>query len=177
MIITGYGFVSSRVLEEHMDDANEIGYVSGGIELLDDIAPLWVKLNQLHATVSPHFRPESQKRTFDERRQELIGKSACGRFRIDIARPKNRLGTIGYCVSTIDMERTGEIDSIYVEEAYRNLGVGSHLMNTALAWMESCDVAKKQVVAGFGNDAALGFYERFGFFPANFELIQKTPGW
>ena len=157
-----------------MINTNEIEYAPGGIELLDDIAPLWGKLNQLHGTVSPHFREVFQKRTFLDRKEGLAAKSVGGGLRVDVARSNNGQDRVGYCVSTIDSEGIGEIDSIYVQEEYRCRGIASHFMIAALAWMDSLRVAKKRVVVGFGNDQALGFYERFGFYPANFELIQKA---
>ena len=41
-------------------------------------------------------------------------------MRIDLAQDKINGILIGYCVSTISKDNQGEIDSIYIEEDYRN---------------------------------------------------------
>jgi ribosomal protein S18 acetylase RimI-like enzyme len=152
---------------------NEFEYISGGPELLANIAPLWAKLNQLYSNLSPHFCEVFQRRVFRDRKKELIAKSQTGSLRVDIARSNNGVDIVGYRVSTVNSEGEGEIDSIFVEEQYRCQGVAQQLMKSALAWMNSLGVTKKHVLVAFRNDKALYFYEKFGFYPANFELIQK----
>ena len=42
---------------------------------------------------------------------------------------------IGYCVTTAQ-GREGEIESIYVADAYRNQEIGTALMRNAIAWLD-----------------------------------------
>ena len=42
---------------------------------------------------------------------------------------------IGYCISTINLELVGEIESLYLEKEYRNQGIGEELMNRALTYL------------------------------------------
>jgi len=79
---------------------------------------------------------------------------------------------IGYCVSSLDMDKTGEIDSIFVASAYRGKGVGDALIKDALAWMDGKGVETKTVAVGAGNEQAFGFYERYGFVPRKTVLEQ-----
>jgi hypothetical protein len=88
-------------------DIHEVEYVHGGIEWLDEIRPLWEKLNALHGELSPHFADSFRNGSFSK-------------------------------------------------------------------WMTREGAKKKRLLVAFGNDAALGFYEHFGFHPRNLELIQRN---
>ena len=151
----------------------DIEFISGEAELLDHISALWESLNELHGTLSPHFHEAFEKRTFHDRKEELIAKSQVGRLRIDIACTRGQRKAIGYCVSTVDREGNGEIDSIFVEESYRHRGIARQLMTSATSWLESLGVNQKRVVVAFGNDEVLSFYTKFGFYPRSFTLFHK----
>jgi ribosomal protein S18 acetylase RimI-like enzyme len=155
--------------------ADEIDYLSGGVELLDAMGPLWEKLNALHAIVSPHFADSFRKGSFGMRKAHLLDKSKTAQLRVDIAQEHGSPRLVGYCVSTVDTEGTGEIDSLFVEENCRGRGIGGRLMQAALSWMNERGAKKKHLAVAFGNTAALGFYERFGFYPRNIELVQRSP--
>ncbi len=73
--------------------------------------------------------------------------------------------TIGYCICTISAEGDGEIDSIFVENGYRRSGIGEELMRRALAWLDAEGAKRKIVAVAAGNEAAIPFYESFGFMP------------
>ena len=154
------------------EEMTMIEYISGGRELLGEVGPLWEKLNRHHARLAPLFSDLMLKRTFAERKAGLIKKAGQGRLRMDLARttPDGRL--VGYAVSTIDEDRRGEIDSIYVEEDQRGAGVGRALMERALAWMDEEKVNHRFLMVRVGNEGALGFYRRFGFAPATIRLEQ-----
>lgn len=154
------------------EEMTMIEYISGGRELLDEVGPLWEKLNRHHARLDPHFADLFLKRTFAERKAGLIKKAGQGKLRVDLARsvPDGRL--VGYAVSTIDEDRRGELDSIYVEEDYRGAGVGRALMERALAWMDEEGVNYRFLEVRVGNEGALRFYRRFGFVPATIRLDQ-----
>jgi ribosomal protein S18 acetylase RimI-like enzyme len=77
-------------------------------------------------------------------------------------------------VSSLSPERGGEIESIFILERYRSLGIGSTLVNRALAWFsENCTV-RNRVSVSDGNEAAEGFYKKFGFYPRMTVLEQKN---
>lgn len=157
-----------------MASISNFEYISGGTELLDDIAHLWTNLNQLHANVSPYFFGVFENRVFNDRKKELLAKAQSEKLRIDIVKTKDNSNVIGYCVSTAKIKGQGEIDSIFVEEQYRHQGVARQLMNSALEWMNSLEVTRKTILVAFGNDKALAFYKKFGFRPSNFELVHKA---
>jgi ribosomal protein S18 acetylase RimI-like enzyme len=81
---------------------------------------------------------------------------------------------VGYCVSTLNLSKVGEIESIYVDENFRHLGIGDTLIRKALSWMDSKGAISKVVEVGAGNEQVFSFCERYGFFPRKTVLKQVT---
>lgn len=148
-------------------------YFCGGAEFLDEIEPLWKKLNVLHSNVSPHFSERSATYPFTIRKQGFIEKTKQGSLRVEVAKTKANQQLIAYCVSTITQDRTGEIDTIFVEEECRGEGIADQLMRNALAWMDQEQVKAKVLVVLWGNEKVYSFYKRYGFFPLSTTLMQK----
>jgi ribosomal protein S18 acetylase RimI-like enzyme len=140
---------------------------------LEGIRSLWVQLNEYNQEKARHFKRHYQGMTFEQRKAyfERIAKSRT--VRVDLARDAGTGHSVGYCVSSISMDKVGEIESIYVEAAYRSKGIGTALITRALAWMESFSVIKKRVSVSYGNEGAWEFYRRFGFYPRMMVLEQK----
>jgi ribosomal protein S18 acetylase RimI-like enzyme len=95
------------------------------------------------------------------RKRDLLKKN--GMIHVDIARENDKI--IGYCVSTINAEMAGEIDSIYIEKERRRFGIGSVLMKNALKWMDTHKVKRRVISVAAGNEEVFSFYERYGFYP------------
>ena len=145
-------------------------------EGLDLIGPLWLELRQMQRARSPHFKSALGSRSFEERREELLEKAAGGLMRVELAREESGR-VLGYCVSSIGPDMTGEVDSIFVTAAYRGMGIGSALMEGALRWMEGLGVKRKVLLAIVGNEDVHSFYARFGFLPKSVLLEQvQAPG-
>lgn len=141
----------------------KIGFISSDQSQLDDVKELWERLNQHHEERSPRFKSYYAKMTFPNRKAMFLQKAARGEMRVDIAFNEGTSEHVGYCISSIDADGTGEVESIYVLESYRGLGIGSLLIEASLAWMELKGAAKKTVIVAAGNEAVFKFYKRFGF--------------
>ena len=114
--------------------------------------------------------------TFEKRKDSLLKKAGAGKMRVDLAFDEESGRNVGYCVSSINSEKLGEIESIFVDAAYRGIGIGGSLMKKALFWMEQQDVAEKIVEVAVGNEQALDFYAQYGFLPRKMVLKQiKKP--
>ena len=149
-----------------------IEIVTGGMELLDSVKPLWEKLNTLHAEMSKNFSKSYQEWTFEDRKNDLIVKAEDNKLKVDLAFDREHEKNVGYCVSTIDEKNIGEIDSIFVEEKYRDHGLGEELMKSTLRWLDDQRVEEKYIAVAAGNEKAFKFYERFGFYPRRTVLSQ-----
>jgi diamine N-acetyltransferase len=137
---------------------------------LDLIKPLWEKLNQLHLTLSPHFKLRFQTMNWDKRKRKLLEKSKDILFEYIIDNKNNTI--IGYCISTIEKEdnKVGEIDSIYIDETYRKSGLGKQLINRAIQWLKSNDTETQKLLVGVGNEQVFDFYKQFDFYPLHIVL-------
>lgn len=140
-------------------------------EGLDLIRPIWLELRQMHRARSTHFKSELGTRTFEERRDELLEKAAGGLMRVELAREEDGR-VVGYCVSSVGPDMTGEVDSIFVTAANRGMGIGTALMEGALRWMDDLGAKRKVVMAIVGNETVHAFYARFGFLPKSVLLEQ-----
>ncbi len=159
-------------MQEHLAEKPKIKYVHGDKSILDEVQVLWEGLNQHHLLLSPYFKQHYQTFTFKERKAALLKKAKQAQMRIDLAVCKTTNQNVGYIISTFDKEKTGEIDSVFVNPAYRGFGVGDALVKRALAWMDKKGAVAKIVEVGFGNEQAFGFYSRYGFYPRKTVLKQ-----
>ena len=113
---------------------------------------------------------------FEKRKASLLKKAVNGELRVDIAVDVMTGQNVGYCVSSIDEEKTGEIESIFVASNYRGWGIGDSLMRTVLAWMDEKGTVAKIAEVAVGNEQAFGFYNRYGFFTRKTVLKQIMKG-
>ena len=96
-------------------------------------------------------------------------------MRVDLAIDEVTSQNVGYCVSSINQEKIGEIDSVFVDVHYRGLGIGDSLMQKALCWMGQEGAVAKIVEVAVGNEEAFWFYSKYGFLPRKTMLKQITP--
>lgn len=143
----------------------KIQYIHGSQTMLDDIKVMWEALNRYHCDRSEHFKQRYRDMTFEKRKATLLKKAEGGEMSVDIALDEVTGKGVGYIVSTVNSEKVGEVQSVYVEASYRHMGVGGALMRNALAWMDQHGATEKVVEVSYGNEAAWGFYGRFGFLP------------
>ncbi|MBP2656212.1 MAG: N-acetyltransferase [Firmicutes bacterium] len=142
-----------------------ITFSSGNEELLNIIQPLWEQLNEHHRSKTQHFQQYYTKFTFDKRKASLLELANTGTIRVDLAKDLAADHYAGYCVSTIDQDQNGEIQSLFVEPDYRKLGIGGKFMERALARLDENSAKKISISVAGGNEQAFAFYRQYGFFP------------
>jgi GNAT superfamily N-acetyltransferase len=150
---------------------SEIIYEVIPLKEIKRIEPLWKELNRLHGEESVYFGDYFLSFTFEERCQKFHAYGNTG-LRIEVARHK--AGDTGYCIASISGENIGEIDSLFIKEAWRKKGIGARLVSHALAWMDDRGAAKKKVFVAYGHESVLPFYKKFGFYPRLTVLEQKA---
>ncbi len=143
------------------ESEEEIHFISGGIELLDSIETMWLKLKDFHIDQFPIWRDGLQLGSFQERQTGFKEIAESGAILIEIARQGDR--SRGFCVTTITPEGVGEIASLYVEEEFRQQGLGSSFVKQALQWLRDYNVERIVVDVMAGNTSALNLYEQAGF--------------
>lgn len=146
-------------------------FINGSRELLDLVEPLWEKLKKHHEINSNYFSDNFRNLTFEIRKNKFINDKNL-RVKIDLIKDKEKDLYIGYCISTINKDLMGEIDSLFVDKEYRKYGLGDNLMNMALEWLSSNQVKTKIIGVAEGNENVLDFYKRYGFYKRKLILEQ-----
>jgi diamine N-acetyltransferase len=155
-----------------------IEYRRTDIREIDCVRPLWFSLNEYMSTQTIHFQRHFEQMTFEKRKAYFEQVASAGMLCIDLAfdvRDRDRY--VGYCVSSLSKEKTGditgEIESIFVNDAYRSCGIGSTLVTRALGWLDENGSARNRVSVSEGNEAVWNFYKKFRFYPRMTVLEQK----
>jgi ribosomal protein S18 acetylase RimI-like enzyme len=145
----------------------------GEVENIDSIKPLWEKLRQPHYELSPYFKDRFRNMDWGGRKKALSDKSKEMLFEYAVDAANNHV--IGYCISTIDSndDKTGEIDSIYIDEQYRKSGIGKRFVENAVSWFASHNVETQKLLVGVGNEDVLNFYGQFDFYPVHIVLQKR----
>jgi L-amino acid N-acyltransferase YncA len=144
-----------------------------GKDKLDLIQPLWEKLNQHHYENSVHFKNRYKSFTWNERKEKLIAKSAELVLFYVTETESNQI--IGYCISSVEKDdlTVGEIDSVYIEDKYRKLGIGLNLLQESVMWLEAQKVKTQKLMVSYGNEGVFELYKKLGFYPLNITLQKK----
>lgn len=144
-------------------------YIEGSLELLENVKPLWEKLNRHHKANTKYFAKRFDNITFGKRHKKF---KSSYKIKIDLVKDILSNTYIGYCISTVSEDLIGEIDSLYVEKEYRKFGVGDALMTRALDWLDEHKVNSKIIGVAEGNEIVLDFYKRYNFYPKTLILQQ-----
>jgi diamine N-acetyltransferase len=151
-----------------------VGYTVSDETVLESIRPLWIRLNEYHLRRSRSFRYHYEQMTFEDRKEHFLNLARGGLLRVEIARDPDSGQDIGYCVTSLSAEKNGEIESIFVDEAYRGRQIGTTLARRALEWMQGHGAVRVRVSVAYGNEAALDFYRKSGFEPRM--MVLELPG-
>lgn len=147
-------------------------FITGSVELIDCVKPLWENLNEHHKASSNYFEYRFSNLKFEDRKNKFINDNNID-IKVDLIKDIDKNLYIGYCISTINKELVGEIDSIFIEAEYRKYGFGEELMNRALEWLNSKHVKTKRIVVAEGNEEVLEFYRKYNFYKKSMILEEK----
>ncbi len=151
---------------------SNISILEKDIVEIELIRPLWEKLNSIHVQKSIHFRSKYENFTFSKRMKSIYKKARRGIVKLHMVFDSDTKKYVGYCLSSIE-NNSGEIESIYIENQYRKLGIGGQLIEDALNWFKAKGITNIQIGVVYGNDHALPFYERYGFNIGSYILKRK----
>ena len=151
----------------------DVEYINGGLELIDEIKPLWEKLNIHHLDKSIDFKEKYKRFTFEKRKEGIIEKSKTAEFHIELAQDMQRGICIGYCLCSVQDNGTGEVESLFLDSDYRGQDIGQSLMEKTLDWLHHNNAKPIIIGVASGNENAFGFYSKFGFYPKVTILEQK----
>ncbi|MBN2879055.1 MAG: GNAT family N-acetyltransferase [Clostridia bacterium] len=145
-----------------------INYITGGVELVDRLEPLWNKLRLLHSSCSVYFSDAFLSVSYNDRKVSFLDENK--KLFIIIAHCEGI--DIGYCAASVSSNK-GEIESIYIDEDYRGQKIGTELTKQSLDWIAQNGVENSELYVAVGNERALKFYEQFDFYPRTIKLVRK----
>lgn len=132
------------------------------VEELYLIKGLWEKLNHLHQEDSKFFKEHYASNTFEKRCEKFLTLDPVD-IRIEVVESLESQ-IIGYCISTVS-HRVGEIESLFIEQAYRQQELGKLLVSRGTQWLKDCKCDKIQVSVADGHESVFDFYKKQGFYP------------
>jgi diamine N-acetyltransferase len=91
----------------------KIAYLKTDADDLDLIITLWNKLRLHHQERSSHFKNDFYTYIWEARKKSLREKAEDGVMLVELAKDNGTNQLIGYCVSSIDDGKQGEIELIY----------------------------------------------------------------
>ncbi len=139
---------------------------------IDLIKYLWDRLKKNAGYTTPVFKETYLTRKFTDVKTAAIRTAAYGWMNLDLVYPAGKTTPVGYCLSTVNADKAGVIDSIYLHPEYRNQGLGCQLIQRSLDWMNTFKASRKSLFIAAGNSNAGSFFSRFNFKTRNTFLQQ-----
>jgi ribosomal protein S18 acetylase RimI-like enzyme len=136
------------------------------ISHIDELQYLWEGLRDYHNTLSKRTGPV----TFQDRAKQFREKSIDGKLYILVAHDEEEDRKIGYCISSIINTNEGEIDSLFILDEYRSHGIGDSFVIRTMEWFEQNHIKDIKIAVQYENEAVLGFYRKYDFFPRSIIL-------
>ncbi|WP_312643060.1 GNAT family N-acetyltransferase [Hydrogenoanaerobacterium sp.] len=139
------------------------------------LKPLWTKLVENNSKNSTYFSDLYKIFTFEVRQSFLEEKIASGcEVVFFVLLPEEGGEPAGFCAVNCNRAQSeGEIEMLYVDESLRGGGYGKLLMNKALGFLDESGIANQKLCVAFGNNKAVGFYQKFGFYQFTTDMLRK----
>ncbi|MBU7013240.1 MAG: GNAT family N-acetyltransferase [Theionarchaea archaeon] len=134
---------------------------------LDVITELNSELADYHRALDAYYRSGQETRNvFNEYVREILGKN---HVRIVVADMGGRV--VGYCIGKIEPtkpfispERIGKISDAIVKKAYRNCGIGRHMVYSLFDWFEEHGICQIELSVDSRNEDGVKAWESLGFY-------------
>ncbi len=127
------------------------------VEDITVIKPLWEALNRHYMNHSRHYKDAFLNRTFENRIKKFENVDD---YRLEVICQSNK--PLGYILGSVK-EGAGEIDSVYIYDDLRGMGLGEYLMKRMITWFESKEVRCVTLDVAAGNEEVIMFYQKMGF--------------
>jgi GNAT superfamily N-acetyltransferase len=160
---------------------DDVEITRGGIELLDQIRPLWLALRNHHNKIAPDLGPiREDDESWRRRRAQYEAWLADPRAFFLLARRQHR--AVGYAFVRVEALGSptwagdgdaADLETLSLLPEARGTGVGARLIALVREEVERQGYAQLSLTAVATNHDALRFYEREGFTPT-FIVLRDT---
>jgi ribosomal protein S18 acetylase RimI-like enzyme len=137
-----------------------------GARDLDRVAALWTAITRYHEPLDPVFRMRDDAAgEIAELLRAMARDPDCEILVYDEAGdlPGMLIVRIDHSPPIMEETTRAEITDIGVREDARRRGIGTALLDAALAWVRASGVARVEVQVAHANAAAQAFWRRHGF--------------
>jgi len=150
--------------------------VSADIADIDLIAPLWEQLNEHNKAAHKKCFGEDLHETWADKKRELRKRSDQCLLKFNYATSNDTIA--GYCISSINPRKEGEIISLFVLPEFRGGGIGGCLIKEHIRWLRENGAKSVFLYVHPCNIDAIRFYWRFHFFSSSplMELSELDEG-
>ena len=160
-----------------------------GIERLDDLAPLWIAMQEHHEAVAPstltdevaQFRDHAE--SWRRRRASYASWFAADSAVLHVAEAGDG-DLAGYAMVRLSggwsqlatPEAMAELESLSISRAHRGRGLGSRLIAAVHDDLRERGIELLTLAVFAGNEPAARLYARFGMQPVLTHMIGRVPG-
>lgn len=131
---------------------------------LNSVASLWQALNRHNQVHSRHFESDFRNQTFDN---YILKYNDVDDYRLEVVYREKK--PLGFILGSIKND-IGEIDSFYLYDDLRGLGLGEYLMKRMILWLKASDVKTIQLDVAAGNEEVIMFYQKMGFYTEKYTM-------
>ena len=124
------------------------------------IKDLWEKNRIFHQNKTNNFSYQYSNLNFDERMNNIFDSKDINHYKITGIISQNNI--IGYCLSIIQ-KNSGELCTLFIDEKYRNNGLGHILIEKHLEWFKNNKCNSVSVNVLIENKDTIKFYESLSF--------------
>lgn len=120
----------------------------------EDLDRVWVLAGE--SVDAPRWTRQDYERIMQEAEPVLLVR--CGLVAVCASE------LVGFVVASwLRQETVAEVEGLFVEQAYRRLGIGSALIGACMAWARTAGASTIRLEVRASNVAALALYQRYGF--------------
>ena len=142
----------------------------------DAIVRLNTQLANYHRQIDDYYKPGAQTAEgFRQFLQEIIEDE---NYSVLVAVAEDK--TVGYFLGMItgakpflSPEKTGRISDAFIEENYRNSGIGKMMFDELLQWFKAHQIEHLELSVDVRNEIGVNAWKKFGFEPFMLKMKRK----
>lgn len=145
------------------------------LEHIERIRPMWQALIEGGIAASPYFADRSPGLELEASGRALREKLERGWTMVTAVLVDRETGQdAGFVTVTYDRAgSTGEVEMLFLKEAYRGQGLGRRLLEMALSTLDIHGIRERRLRVTCGSEAALRLCRSCGFYPFAVDCLQK----
>ena len=138
---------------------------------INEFKTLWM-IHMEHIRSIQNFpTPKLTEEIFHESLKKFISKHED--TKLFVAKDGNTL--IGFLqAGMLRRNKYGFISDLHVTEEYRNLGIGSKLLENSISWYDKNGIDEVDIEVTGGNEEVIDFYKKYKFEPESYILKKRT---